>query len=62
MDAVLCLTDMGIADGFSYPRWKETNGPNDENTHDLPSIIKIEAVVLRARRNAEAQLNFLGNY
>jgi hypothetical protein len=52
---------MGIVDGFSYPRW-EKNTAKNEIIHELPSTLKIQTVVSKARLDAESALSSLGMY
>jgi hypothetical protein len=54
---------MGIADGFTYPRWEKEIGSIEttarETVHVLPSKLEIEAVVLKARIDAKIALSSL---
>ena len=52
---------MGIADGFSYSKWDKNTAKN-EIIHELPSTLKIQTVVSKARLDAESALNSLGMY
>ena len=52
---------MDIADGFSYSKWDKNTAKN-EIIHELPSTLKIQTVVSKARLDAESALNSLGMY
>ncbi len=67
-DAIMRLSAMGEDIGVIYPRYKEFKnsrlGGEDFRTGPtkLPTLDEMEAIILRAQRDAESDLNNLGKF